>query len=382
MRDLGKKDDGLFDDKIGFTPYSVENDPFDVRNFEELKTHSKKLLETEDKGSKEYEQFPELQQDLFDALYKNNVDVNPEWKMKREFLLNRKIMETMIASQRYKELRVLTQLDIINSTVGAELLSDETLDLVKNELKKEREALENLMEAGDALDQASGQASGQGTQGQGQGGGKRGKKSPEQTLEEAKQAYEEAMEKFQEVTQRAEFKRSVDRITTKVKDEVRETSDLISNWGLESSGSFQRRSPHEQMALLDKLRNSSKLKKIAQLAGKFRRLAQLHRREKVKEGTDETYSVKQGSDVARLVPSEMLRMLTPVTRKQFLLDLMEGKTVIYQVQGKQKKGKGPVIICIDSSGSMDGPPGLLLKFIHFLVKILQEKKKIVPIERN
>ena len=148
---------------------------------------------------------------------------------------------------------------------------------------------------------------------------------------------------------------------------MRETSDLISNWGLESSGSFQRRSPHEQMALLDKLRNSSKLKKIAQLAGKFRRLAQLHRREKVKEGTDETYSVKQGSDVARLVPSEMLRMLTPVTRKQFLLDLMEGKTVIYQVQGKQKKGKGPVIICIDSSGSMDGPPEMALDIHPFFV---------------
>jgi len=366
MRSLTPKDDGFLKDKVGFSKYSIENDPFDIRNFQDLKKHSSKLLKEEEAGTKEYEQYPELQQDLYDSLYKYEPELFEDWQIKREFLLNRKIMEQMMETQRFKELRVMTNLDVVNSTVGTELLSEEAIKLLKS-LQEERKALQEFVEADDALQKA-----------QGKGQGKSGKmtKSQELTLEEAKQKYEEAQEKFQELTERNEFKSAVSKMALKVKDAVTETSEMISNWGLESSENFQRKSAHEKMELLNRLRNSSKLQRIAKLVGRFRRLAQLHRREKVKQGLEEVHSIKQGNAIERLIPAELLRLLHPVTELQFMVDLLEGKTLEYQITGKQKKGKGPVIICIDSSGSMDGVPEIWAKSVAMvLLEIAREQKR-------
>ena len=351
MRALDPKDKGLLDDQVAYSPYAIENDAFDIRDFEHIKEHSPNLLKSQARGTEEYEQFPELQQDIYDALYKYDPQMREDWEMKREFLLNQKIAAGLMETPKYKELRVLTSLDVINSVVGVELMSDETIDMVKM-MKKEREALQAVVDAGQQLDDVIAG-----------GSGKSNPKDPDAiTLEEAKEKYERAMENFQEATSREEFKNELNRLAAKVRDSVKETSDLISNWGLEASGSYQKRSAHEKMSMLNRLRNSSKLKKIAQMVGKFRRLAQLHRKEKVKTGLEETYGIQQGANIAQLVPSEILRFLTPETELQFMADLVEGKTLIYQIRGKQKKGKGPIIVCIDSSGSMEGVPEITIDF--------------------
>jgi uncharacterized protein with von Willebrand factor type A (vWA) domain len=58
------------------------------------------------------------------------------------------------------------------------------------------------------------------------------------------------------------------------------------------------------------------------------------------------------------------------------MDLLEKKTLMYEIQGKQKKGKGPVIICIDSSGSMDGLPEVWAKAVALvLLEIAREQKR-------
>lgn len=363
MRALDPKDTGKLENQVAFSPYAIENDAFDVREFEDIKQRSPNLLKSEQKGSAEYEQFPELQQDLFDALYKYDPTVREEWEIKREFLLNKKITEGLMETPKYKELRVLTSLDSLNSTVGVELMSDETIELVKS-MKEQREKLQELVEAGAKMDAA--------------GGANGGQPNPEDlgiTLEEAKQKYEEAMEKFQEATSREEFKQELNRLAAKVKDSVKETSDLISNWGLGASGSYQRRSAHEKMAVLNKLRGS-KLKRVAQMVGRFRRLYQVHKKERVKRGMDENYGIQQGNIISQLVPSEILRFLSPETELQFMADLVEGKTLMYQIRGKQKKGKGPIIICIDSSGSMEGVPEIWSKAVAMvLLEIAREQKR-------
>lgn len=362
MRELDPKEEGALDGTLAHIPYAIKNDIFDIRFFEALKQHSPNLLKSEEEGRKEYDQYPELQQDVYDALYKYEPELNPETMIKRDHLLNRKIMEKLMESQRYKELRAMTEMDVVNSTIGTELMSEETLALLK-EAKKEREALQQVIDAGNALDaaKAAGQKpteAGEESDQENQDGNTRSKEEME--LEEAERRYEEAMENFEELTERKDFQKSIERLAAKVKDSVKETNELISSWGLGRSESFQKKSPHEKMELLNRLRSSPKLKQIAKLAGRYRKLSQTHRKERVKQGLDSTYGIKQGSDISRLLPSETMRLLSTASRDSFLLDLMEGKTLQYQISGKQKKGKGPVIACIDSSGSMDGVPEVLL----------------------
>ena len=93
-----------------------------------------------------------------------------------------------------------------------------------------------------------------------------------------------------------------------------------------------------------------------------RRMAIQQRREKVKKGLEDFYSVKQGSDLSHLIPTELLRLINPDTELQFFLDFIDGKTLQYEVRGKEKKAKGPIIVCLDSSGSMDGTPEIVIDF--------------------
>lgn len=361
MRSLTPKDDGLLDKKVAFTPYSIENDAFDIRRFNELKEHSSKLLKSEEAGLNEYEQYSELQQDMYSSLFKSEPVVNEDWKIKREFLLNKKITESIMESPKFKELRVMTEHDIVNSTVGTELLSEESLKLVK-EVKEQRDALQKMVDAGKKMDKAQAARNALSTGINKNRGGAAAQSSAEMELEEAQRLYEEAMDKFQELTEEKEFQSQVNKMLVKVRDEVRETSELISNWGLESSGTWQRKSAHEKMELLNRLRNSSKLKKIAEMAGRYRRLAQMVRKERIKTGMDEIYSINQGGNLERILPSEMLRFLDPLTEDKAMVDLIEGRMLQYEIRGKQKKGKGPIVICIDSSGSMDGSPEMALDF--------------------
>ena len=49
---------------------------------------------------------------------------------------------------------------------------------------------------------------------------------------------------------------------------------------------------------------------------------------------------------------------------------------LYEIEGKQKKGKGPIVTCIDSSGSMDGTPEIWAKAVALtLLEIAKEQKR-------
>ena len=265
----------------------------------------------------------------------------------------------------------MTQLDELNAALGTELFSEQLIEWIKK-LKEERKALQDMIDAANAAQKAAGEGEGEG-EGEGRSGGEgkpgdgdsnnKGKgKTKEMTLEEAMKLYEEAKKKFEAATKEKDFVQGVERIVSRIKDTVRETSEMIGNWGLERSESFTRRPCHEKMALLEKLRSSSKLQQIAKLAGRYRLLAMQARREKVKRGIDDLHSITQGKDLSRLIPSEIQRYLNPLTKLQFMADYTEGKTLMYEIRGRQKKMKGPIICCIDESGSMDGAPEIFIDF--------------------
>lgn len=375
MRKLSKKR-GALDGKVGASKFSIENDDFDLRLFKDIKDHSSALLQTEEKGKKEYEQFPELQQDLFDSLFKYSPRLREEWEIKRDFLLNKEIMNHMVESDKYKQLRAMTTLDQVSSAVGSEIMSEQALELVKK-LKEQRQALQEALDAAKEMADAEAEAGQDGEEKEDNGDPNGKGKSKEQlTLEEARKKYEEAMKNFKDAVKKPEMKQGVERMMMKVKDEVRAATEMISNWGLERSDQFQRKPCHEKMELLNRLRNNSKLQKIAQLAGRYRRMAIQQRREKVKKGLEDFYSVKQGSDLSHLIPTELLRLINPDTELQFFLDFIDGKTLQYEVRGKEKKAKGPIIVCLDSSGSMDGTPEIWAKSVALaLLEVAKEQKR-------
>jgi uncharacterized protein with von Willebrand factor type A (vWA) domain len=119
---------------------------------------------------------------------------------------------------------------------------------------------------------------------------------------------------------------------------------------------------HERRALDDKkvglarrLRGDPRLKRIAQLAGRFTRIGQQKRRSKVKHGAEEICDVELGNDLGRLLPVELVKLRHPRLHALALRDLLERKAMQYALTGKEKLGKGPLVLLLDRSWSMEGP---------------------------
>lgn len=112
------------------------------------------------------------------------------------------------------------------------------------------------------------------------------------------------------------------------------------------------RSPTKSLAR--RLQTDARLKRIAMLAGRFKRIAANKRRSKVHHRADEVASIDRGSEIGRLLPVELLRLCHPRRRLALQRDFIEGGCLQYALTGTEAKGKGPLIVCLDKSGSMDG----------------------------
>jgi uncharacterized protein with von Willebrand factor type A (vWA) domain len=102
------------------------------------------------------------------------------------------------------------------------------------------------------------------------------------------------------------------------------------------------------------VRNDPGLRRICELAGRFRRVAQSKQRQKTAHGLDEVVGVEPGGDIGRLLPSELVKLVVPELELDTLRRLAERQTLCREHHAVEPVGKGPILVSIDESGSMEG----------------------------
>jgi Mg-chelatase subunit ChlD len=107
-------------------------------------------------------------------------------------------------------------------------------------------------------------------------------------------------------------------------------------------------------SLASRLRRDPRLLRIALLAGRFKRIAATKRRQRVKHGADEITDIEQGADFARALPVELAKLTHPRRRLDFMRSLLERQVLQYQLSGTDTLGRGPLVLLLDKSGSMEG----------------------------
>ncbi|MGM9951326.1 MAG: VWA domain-containing protein [Lysinibacillus sp.] len=106
----------------------------------------------------------------------------------------------------------------------------------------------------------------------------------------------------------------------------------------------------EQFQLAEQIQQHDTLKKIAEMTGRFKRIAK--KKMYTKQATMERKDVTLGQEVSRLLPAEVANLLMPDSKLDFLRRYAEQQTFVFDTKGTSRKGKGPIIICMDESSSM------------------------------
>jgi uncharacterized protein with von Willebrand factor type A (vWA) domain len=135
--------------------------------------------------------------------------------------------------------------------------------------------------------------------------------------------------------------------------EVEELHDAAAALGV-GPGSPGSSDPKAVAALFKRVRSDPSLRRICELAGRFRRMAQGRQRAKATHGLDDVVGVEPGGDVGRLLPSELARLMIPELELDALRRIAERQALCREYHAVEPVGKGPIIVSVDESGCMEG----------------------------
>jgi uncharacterized protein with von Willebrand factor type A (vWA) domain len=115
--------------------------------------------------------------------------------------------------------------------------------------------------------------------------------------------------------------------------------------------------PRAIAALFRRVRNNPTLRKICELAGRYRRVAQSKQRRKATHGMDDVVGVVTDGDLGRVLPHELAKLAIPEFEDDTLRRLVERQLMCREYRSTEPVAKGPIILVVDESGSMGGDKG-------------------------
>ncbi len=122
------------------------------------------------------------------------------------------------------------------------------------------------------------------------------------------------------------------------------------------AGSNGRLDPKRTAEVFNKVRNNTQLRRICELAGRYRRVAQGKQKAKAHHGYGDVVGIKLDDVVENLLEEETALLLVPGLKLDTLRRLAEKETLALDRRDEERLGKGPICVIVDESGSMGGEP--------------------------
>ncbi|MBI2964056.1 MAG: VWA domain-containing protein [Deltaproteobacteria bacterium] len=310
-------------------------------------------------------QFAALLQDLFAALYKYNVLPLPESSVAPSARVNRVLLDGLLASTPYEHLKARTQLDEIRAGLGAVLLGERALELLRSEkLFSRRDLLDHFALRHDEAEHAErlreieraeemrGDAE-LGEDARSEIDALRERLAREALVAE-RRLERRAAEVARDVANRAEAgKKRLEAEALGVAQELDDAADEAESWG-RALGARGPGSAARSLELGRRLAHNPKLRKLSRLLGRMREQALALRHRLFERPSEEILDVETGRELARLLPQELIGLRHPVLRLDWRRRYVEGALLQYRLRGDDERGRGPMVVCLDTSSSMAG----------------------------
>jgi len=127
------------------------------------------------------------------------------------------------------------------------------------------------------------------------------------------------------------------------------------------------------------------LSRIVDIVGRMETELGTKRMEITKQGRSEVHSVRFSDDIQRMLPYEIVNLADPDLEMTFYSKFSEKKLMTYDIRGREKVSgppkntrKGPVVLLVDTSGSMYGEPELIAKAVSLSIarRMIPEKRDV------
>lgn len=357
----------------------IDSFSFDKEIYQDIFKSSPAIKSTVAQGDAILKTYPDFAQDLFMSLYKHKPNLLDNDEVKDTHQFNHQLMDEMMQMDEFKKLRNMTRLDMINSALGMESLGQEAVNILKvyeEQFKQQNNGQSPFDQTNQQVAGDIGQGNGSDVPGQGSGDKLKakgqGKLTPEQAEMLANQSAQNNADPMQQL------KDNMQQAAKNALDNVGEVSEFLSAWGMDGGDPNNRITFEDKKRALQRLRKSPKLKALTELIGRMKKLAINEQKQKAPEGAESIKSVKTGNDINAILPSEraLLASSNKVLKRGFYRKFFDKELLQYDMDVYESMGKGPMIVCMDVSSSMNGEEDRWSKAVGLaLLEICQKQKR-------
>lgn len=167
--------------------------------------------------------------------------------------------------------------------------------------------------------------------------------------------------------------RAIGKAISEARTEVEEIKETQAAFGC-GPGQGGTQDTNRIVALFQKVRRSPTLRRIAELAGRYRRFAQSCQRQKTIHGNDDVVGVALGNDVAALLPEELASLNNPLLKLDAMRRFVDRQMMQLDYNGIEPQAKGPVVFVVDESGSMQGEKNHMAKAMALAMAWIAKKQ--------
>lgn len=321
--------------------HSVLNtDTFDKRRFKEIYNMSQGLQKLSVDG--ELPMFEPLLGDIWASLYKMKPELSEE-EIPDDLQINKSFMGKIMNDDSFENYRRFTRLDDLSSAIGTVKFGEKTNEWLI-EQKERDEGLQKQMQEIQAMQRQLQKQDQQNEAGNGS----------EELQEDLKEAMSDLGDQLQQTLQNNShsFSQAMEQAMQDTKQTKDSLKSLLGGTSAGSGDTELKKIPlRDQISLAEKIASNKQMKEIADWAGRFKQVARKKQKSKHSDSMERS-GVTLGNDIERLLPMELGLYTHPITKNDFLRRFVEGQTMMYEQKGQEVLGKGPIVLCLDQSGSM------------------------------
>ncbi len=341
----------------------VEHDGYDVQMFDEAMRSYGRLADVVQRAAQQVITAPALYRDLFWSFYQRTVVASPPVALNQAYTVNQQIVQQIMSTTEWRQVREAgTVGDVLNSamaTIGVAEKALAALDQATvqhiNHLHELESGAHELFRRAEGLGDLAQQAKGDQAQA---------------LFNQAQALQREAATKLRTAGQdvdtlQADSEARADAVRRAARQGLQQAESMIDettavintfSGGYGPGTGFgkgdQPLTTKDKIALAQRVGQSKRLQQLAQLCGRFTRIALAVQRSRVQHPPDEVTNITFGDDLELVLPSELALLADPDLEDLFFLRFAEKSLLQYELIGSEKQGRGPIIVALDESYSM------------------------------
>lgn len=303
---------------------SIVHDVVDRRQMDEAMKDVSEFRDTENRMAAKFDNGSALSADMWQAMHKADPIVRDEEEMDPESLMSREAAKEMMKLPEFEELRDFTVGDGIASGLATSTIAPKVEEIM-GDLQERQDAVNELL----------------------------------QRIKDAEDNDGEGMPSQEEIDELLDslgdglggMRQDLRDALKEASDEMKGMEGMSQMWGTDP-GELKRMPAEERIKLARRIRDNPNLNRLADLIGAFQRFAAAMQHRKTNELQTDIYDIELGDDLDHVLPSELALLALEDTELEFARRFGDRALMQYRLQGREKVGKGGIVCCIDTSGSM------------------------------